>query len=277
MWAFRRSSDLLAAALGLWAGAACAGAPGRVVSMNLCTDQLALMLAAPGQLVSVSSLAQDPMVSSMAAEAAGLPANHGLAEEIFLMKPDLVLAGTFTRPQTVDLLRRLGVRVELFAPETSLADIRANILAMGAALGREPQAEALARQFEADLAAVTEAVDRRPRAALYYANGYTTGEQSLAGDILTAAGFRNIAAELGLPAGGVLALERLILAQPEAIISGRRYPGRSRSEEILDHPALAALRESAAAARIEDADWICGTPRVLRAIAGMVRLRRSIE
>ena len=30
------------------------GAPARVVSMNLCTDQVAMMLAAPGQLVSIS-------------------------------------------------------------------------------------------------------------------------------------------------------------------------------------------------------------------------------
>ncbi|MEO0811096.1 MAG: hypothetical protein AAFW82_10790, partial [Pseudomonadota bacterium] len=32
-------------------------APRRVVSMNLCTDQLAMLLAAPGQLYSVSYLA----------------------------------------------------------------------------------------------------------------------------------------------------------------------------------------------------------------------------
>jgi iron complex transport system substrate-binding protein len=41
-------------------------APRRVVSINLCTDQLAMMLAAPGQLVSVSDLAADPHSSAMA-------------------------------------------------------------------------------------------------------------------------------------------------------------------------------------------------------------------
>ena len=39
-----------------------ADAPARVVSMNLCTDQLAMMLAAPGQLVSVSHLATEVVV-----------------------------------------------------------------------------------------------------------------------------------------------------------------------------------------------------------------------
>jgi iron complex transport system substrate-binding protein len=43
----------LIAACGLLAlfAAPAAAAPARVVSMNLCTDQLAMLLAAPGQLV----------------------------------------------------------------------------------------------------------------------------------------------------------------------------------------------------------------------------------
>ena len=53
-----------------------AEAPGRVVSINLCTDQLAMMLAAPGQLVSVTYLAQDPRASVMTAEARAYPVNQ---------------------------------------------------------------------------------------------------------------------------------------------------------------------------------------------------------
>ena len=72
---------------------ALAGAPQRVVSVNLCTDQLALMLAAPGQVISVTKLAAVPRVSTMAAQAADIPANSGLAEEIYMLQPDLVVAG----------------------------------------------------------------------------------------------------------------------------------------------------------------------------------------
>ena len=55
-------------------------APRRVVSINLCTDQLAMMLAAPGQLVSVSQLAGDPHSSAMA--------EAGEASEAPLFKED---------------------------------------------------------------------------------------------------------------------------------------------------------------------------------------------
>ena len=44
-------------------------APERVVSMNLCTDQLAMLLAGPGQLASVTYIATHPRASAMAEEA----------------------------------------------------------------------------------------------------------------------------------------------------------------------------------------------------------------
>ena len=85
---------------GLWlvgmASGAAAERPQRVVSMNLCTDQLAMLLAAPGQLISVSYLAQDARSSAMAEAAQGFEMNHGLAEEIAFLRPDLVLAGRYT-------------------------------------------------------------------------------------------------------------------------------------------------------------------------------------
>ena len=78
--------------------------PARVVSINLCTDQLAMLIADKDQLLSVSAIARDPQSSAMVKEAEGFPVNHGQAEEIFLQKPDLVLAGVYTTRATVGLL-----------------------------------------------------------------------------------------------------------------------------------------------------------------------------
>ncbi|OWJ78222.1 cobalamin ABC transporter substrate-binding protein [Haematobacter genomosp. 1] len=240
-------------------------APRRVVSVNLCTDQLAMMLAAPGQLVSISHLASDPRSSAMTEEAARYPRNHGLAEEIVLLQPDLVLAGRYGSAATTALLRRIGVPVEVFDPETSLAGIRDNVRRMGAALGRTAEAQSLVKRFDADLAALGQPPADRRRAALYYANGYTAGDGSLAGEILAAAGLANIASELGLRGGGMVSLEQLVLADPDLIIRGERYAGSSRAEDLLDHPALAALAGAAQGA-LADADWVCGTPHVIDAV-----------
>lgn len=260
---------ILAVCVALGPGLPAFAAPQRVVSMNLCTDQLAMMLAAPGQLVSVSYLARDSQLSAMAEDAAAYPVNHGLAEEVYALKPDLVLAGAYTARPTVEMLRRVGVTVITFQPETSLDDIRTNLRHMGAVLGREAAAEAQITTFDQGLAALREGIGSRPRAALYEANSYAVGTDSLAGQIIKAAGLDNIAEEAGLGPGGFLALEQLVLAAPDMLIRGRLGDGHARAEEILDHPALALLAETAAGQRIADRDWVCGTPHVVDAIADL--------
>ena len=268
-----RAGRAAALALAFAAGAAGAGeAPARVVSLNLCTDQLAMLLAAPGQLMAVSHLARDPLSSAMAGEAMGYRVTRGQAEEVFLLRPDLVLAGTYTTRATVELLRRLGVRVEEFPPPESLADVGVQMRAVAAALGRAEEGVRMADDFAAGLAALR--AEPGPRAALYDASGYTGGEHTLAGEILAAAGFRNVASEVGLEAGGFLPLELLILAQPDAVVTGETYPGASRAEEILSHPALGGLARVRAAS---DADWVCGTPHVLDAIARLKDTREALS
>lgn len=265
------------AALALAGAPALAGPPGRVVSINLCTDQLALDLAAPGQLVSVSRLSQDPRSSALVEKARALPANGSAAEEVYLMAPDLVLAGDYTAPVTVGMLRSLGIRVEQFPAARTLDDIPELIARMGRVLGREAQAAEMIAQFRADLARLVDRPDHRPRAALYYVNSYTLGADTLHGAILAAGGFDNIASEVGLDAGGTLPLERLVLLQPDVIILGHDYRGQSRAEDNLVHPALRAGGARLAAGQLVERDWICGGPAVLHGVAAMRDLRRSME
>lgn len=269
----------LAGGISLAGGLAAAAdeAPRRVLSMNLCTDQLAMLLAAPDQLISVSYLAQNPRISAMARQAQAFEANHGLAEEIFLLQPDLVLAGSFTTPATVALLRRLGKRVEVFQPENDFDDLRTNLRRMGTVLGREAEAGAIVAHFDADLEALRSPDDHlRPRAAMYAANGYSTGPDSLSGKIIDAAGFANIGVELGLGAGGMIPLEVLMMADPDLVVTSQPYPRASRAEEVLDHPGLVALKARAPSRVISDRDWVCGTPHVLRAIQNLAAARKAM-
>ncbi len=250
--------------------------PQRVVSMNLCTDQLAMLLAAPGQLHSVTHLARDPRASAMSEEARGFAINHGLAEEIYLQRPDLVVAGSFSARATVAMMRRLEVPVEVFEPARSLEAVRENILRMGVVLGRQDAARALVARYDAGLAALRLTDEKGPRAAIYALRGWTEGEQSLAGQILKAAGYRNVAAELGYDWGGVLPLERLALVDPDVVITARPSPGHGRAKETMDHPVIAQLRARSGQAVMSDRDWVCGTPYVLRAIETLAEARGGL-
>lgn len=254
-----------------------AAQPARVVSMNLCTDQLALLLADPAQIVSLSYMASDPSASAMPDQAAAYPSNRGRAEELYLLKPDLVLASTFSSPGTLSMLDRLGLRVETYPPGATMEELRAAITAMGAALGHPQRAADLLAGFDARLAALTTPPPtRRPRAALYSENSYASGARTLEGQVLQAAGFDNIATEHGLDWGGRMPLEVLVMSAPEVVITETGRPGasRARAQAVLGHPALAGLRRADVVAH---QDWICATPAVLDAIAALTQLRRQME
>ena len=255
----------------LAAGPVWSGAPERVVSMNLCTDQVALMLAAPGQLVSVTQVSADPLSSVMADRLEGYHLNAGRAEEIYALSPDLVLANEWSDPVAVGLLRGLGIEVIQYPVIERLDQIAGFVRDVGAVLGREEAAEALAREVETRLAALPPPGDKGPLAAVFFANGYTLGAGTLSHDIVTRAGFQNLAERLGRSGGGAVSLEELVMHGPDLIVTGRTYPGASRSEAVTLHPAVMAVP------RVETGpEWVCGTPFALDALDRMVAARQAL-
>lgn len=273
----RMAVGALAALAAPWGAApASADPPERVVSMNLCTDQLAMLIAAPGQLHSVSWMAADPRSSAMAQEARGRRLNRGRAEEIFLMRPDLVIAGTYTTRASVEMLRRLGFEVAEFPMASDFGDIRENLRRMGRLLGREERAEALVAELDARLDAARPHDRARPRAALRHANGYSSGSGTLANAITEAAGFRNMAAERGLRGIARLPLEALVMAQPDLLITDREGEAPALVQEAMSHPALRPIVERAGGAVVTDQRWTCGAPFTAAAVAELAAARHRL-
>lgn len=239
-------------------------APRRVVSMNLCTDQLAMMMAAPGQLYSVSHLASDPTMSLMAEEARAYRINHGLAEEIFQMRPDLVLVGAMTTRATVAMLERLGFPVVEFPYENSFDEMRANIRRMGEVLHRREQANEMLERFDADLEHLQQRRGPPRTAVLHHASSYTSGAGTLSNEILDAAGYANAAANLGLSGTVKLPLEQLVLAAPDLVVTDATWEGSpALAQQTFSHPALRALEATSAKAVVANKRWVCATPHLI--------------
>ncbi|MEO9338046.1 ABC transporter substrate-binding protein [Mesorhizobium sp. SB112] len=260
---------LIVSVLNSWAAFA-AEAPRRVVSMNVCTDQLAMLIAGEGQLYSVSYLAGDKTSSVLADQAGRYVVNHGLAEEIFLMQPDLVIAGTFTTRTTVSLLRRLGFHVEEFAPSNSFEDIRQDILRMGALLDRQAKAAELLAELDTGLAELAKQEPTGKTVALYYPNSYTSGSGTMVDAIVKASGLTNLADTLGMTGTVKLPLESLIMARPDLIVGGSGdYEGPALADQGFQHPAFQALATDRTRVSVPSKYTICGAPFTLEAVRMM--------
>ena len=256
---------------------ALAAKPQRIVSLNLCTDQLLMMLVPPERIAALSYLSQDPASSVMHEEAGRHRVVHAQAEEVFLLDPDLVLTSTFVSRTTTDILRRLGFRVEEIPPAYGFEEIRANIARMGELVGEPARAAQLVASFDADLARLAAArTATAPLAAFYYSNAYTAGSGTLADEILEAAGMRNLGRELGLQQTTKLPLEVLVLGNPDVVIRDRDFGPPALAQEVYRHPALRYLEKRSSGALVADKYMICGTPHAARAVSGLLAVARSL-
>jgi iron complex transport system substrate-binding protein len=225
--------------------------PQRIASLNLCTDQLLLMLVPPARIASVTDWARKPESSYMAAAARSVPTNGGLVEAVLPQHPDLILAGAFTDVTLVQLLRKLGYRVEVVAIPQNLAEARQHILHFGELVGAEAGARAMVADMDARLRRLepsAHATSERPLAAVYAPNGVTVGRGTVLAEIIERAGWRNLGSEQDVEGYGELSLERLLVAQPRLIVldvTSESNGGGSIAHGYLEHPALAALGRSA--------------------------------
>jgi iron complex transport system substrate-binding protein len=271
----RTGTLLLASFLAMLSAPALAqGKPQRIVSLNLCTDQLLLDLVGRERIASVSFLAADPEFSAVAEKAKGVPANRGLAEEIVALKPDLVLAHKYAGRQAVAMLLRLGVRVvEIDLPQ-DMAAVKAQITFIAEAVQEQERGQAMIAEIEQRLAGLPRVSEPRPTAAIYEPSGYAFGANSLADAILRAAGYDNLAAKLGVGGYARLGMENLLANPPDIlVVDDTAIDRRSMAQEFLDHPALrrrfAGERRVAVPRRL----WICGGASVAEAAALLAQAR----
>jgi iron complex transport system substrate-binding protein len=251
--------------------------PQRIVSLNLCTDQLLMQLVERERIRAVSYLAHDPASSALAGQARLIPATIGVAEEVIALDPDLVLAGTFSTRATVSILRRLGFEVVEFDPEYGFADIAANIRKLAQAVGEVERGEAMVRAMEAELARIPPPLPGKPPVyADYNANGYTSGEGALITQVANVAGFRTLGQELGIVGTRAVALEQLLVAGPELIDIGEQGDDPALATEIYRHPALRRLFHEQASIALDRRDIECGSPLTLRAVRKLVAARQRL-
>ena len=212
----------------------------RVASINVCTDQLLLSLADAGQIVGLSPYARDEWQSWAAAEARKAPLLSGGAEDILMLKPDVVVASLFDKRETRELLRRNGVNlVEVALPRT-LAEVKAQIRRMGEITGHADRAEAEIARLDAAMAHARQTLgNRHERVLALSRRGWVEGRDSLTGALLREAGLRNAADELGLTDGGFVSLEAIIALHPDLLlVSEQDDRAEDEGTALLLHPAL---------------------------------------
>lgn len=246
---------------------AAAEGPRRIVSFNLCADQLVVAFADPQQIAGLSPYAADPRISVVAEKARAFRRLDWSAESTVALGPDLVLVGPNDRSTTRRMLTGFGLRVVEVALVTDLDAGRTQIAQAAELLGHPDRGVHMTGAFDAARKRLADAP--RPPAAtalMVERGGYTVGPDSLAAALLAAAGLHPPS---GAPAGygGYVPLERIIALKPDFLVL--KDPPSEAADQgalLLMHPALTALYPPERRIILPTRYTLCGGPALVEAL-----------
>lgn len=245
--------------------------PMRIVSLDFCADQYVLKFADPEQILAVSPDAVRGF-SYMRESAVGVPSVRAIAEDVLILKPDLVVRSYGGGPNAEAFFERAGVPVlqigwaaNIHGEDiTSIPEITKSV---AAGLGQAERGEAVARDYLERLQKV--ATKAAGKSTLYVTPaGVTTGGNSLAHKAMLAAGLQNYATRPGWQS---LPLERMTYERPD-LVAAAYFDVRSNHSNgwsATRHPI--AKRELAEAERVElEGAWLgCGGWFLVEAIEAL--------
>lgn len=242
--------------------------PRRIVSLDLCADQLLVALADRGQVAALTEWARDPNLSAVAAEARAWPFTRRGAEEVMALRPDLVIGAPFRIRAALAPLRLADAAMIDLPMQNDVAGIERAIMTVAAAIGHPARGRALIATMRRELAAIGPPPGRRRVAAYYQRQGYLTGTGTLVDDMMRRVGLVNLARRLGRPALSTLSLEEMALARPTFLVmEADTRVATDRGTAALHHPVLDAAVPPARRLYIPQPLTVCGGPAYTRAVA----------
>jgi iron complex transport system substrate-binding protein len=271
---------LVPALVATLSGAEAAGPLPRVASINVCTDQLVMTLADPEQILGLSPYARDGARSFLWDRAGKFPILSGEAEDALMLKPDVVVAGRYTKRATRELLKQQGQRVAEFDSARTLDDVKSQIRAMGDLLGHPERAAAANARIDAAIERARKAASDKPfRVLPLERRGWVSGRDSLINALLSTVGLVNAAGALGIKSGGFASLEAIVSLRPDyLLISEDSDFAEDEGRAFVLHPALARSYPPSKRITIPEKLTVCGGPMLADALdrltAELLRLER---
>jgi iron complex transport system substrate-binding protein len=237
-------------------------APARAASLNLCTDELLLLLARPDQIASVTHLAWNPAETPLWREARRYRRNDGSLVSVAGLRPDLVLTMGGGARDRVRIAERLGFNVLDLPYPQRLADIEAGVRKVAAALGRP---EAAAPVLDGIRRLRASAPPRRLDTIWLGGGGRSVAATGLAAEWMALAGLRQRPLR-----GDRVSLEQLLVAPPAVLLRSQYRAGQySREQRWLSHPLAKNVNRSRSIAT-DGRLWTCMGPAM---IPEAIRLR----
>ena len=242
----------------------------RIVSLDYCADQFVLGLAQRRDILAVSPDA-GAAFSYMRDAAAGLPTVRPRAEDVLILRPDLVVRSYGGGPNARAFFERAGVPVLQIDFAEDIDGARAVVRHAARGLAAKERGEALIAEMDARLRAAR--VHSPGTRALYVTPaGYTAGPETLVHGLLTAAELDNFERR---PGWHPIPLEHLAYETPDVVAAATFGDGTNHDDAwtAYRHPVTRRAMRSVPTTVVDGATTACGGWFLADAVTALAALR----
>ena len=231
--------------------------PQRIVCTYVFADEILLDLVSHDRIAGLDRWVHDPELSSAVEEAADVKTiveNH--TESIVKVKPDLVLLPSYVKPEMINSLEDIGLKVYVYQDRRRLYEIPDMIRSMAAAVGENERGEELVNILKNDLGTVKKMKkpgNPKEKALMFMRFGGYGGKGTIYNDVLTELGFNDCYNDVrkktstGQNLNGILSKEEVVKANPDVFLmalwtQGGAYDNSQKQlQEMYDDPAFATV------------------------------------
>jgi iron complex transport system substrate-binding protein len=139
-------------------------------------------------------------------------------EMVVSRKPDLVVATDITDPEVIAMLKKCGLRVEVYPTARSFAEVCTQFEALGTLIGRQDQGRKALSKVREQVARIRASLPAGQKPSLFFQIGanplFTVLPGTYMDDLITFAGARNIASGM---TSGTVTREFVLLRNPDVI------------------------------------------------------------
>lgn len=268
--------------------------PQRIVSINLCTDELLMRLVPPERVVALTKHSANSEISTVAVSAKPIKKIQGNVEEVVACKADLLVGGRFSNKETLRFFQYTDVPVLVLDVPKNFDAIYDNIRKLARAVDEDEKGEAIIQDMQEELAELKREGDRylfsrrnqsssetavsekkthiHFNAIFFQSGNLVPGAETFENAIMEAAGLENVAVTLGIQDYGNLPLEKLIQAKPDILIlASDQTQNKTVRGEVLMHPAIQKALPNIKTVTIPSSLLNCGSPASVEAVRILVK------
>ena len=187
-----------------------------IVSLSPSLTKMVYLLQAQNQLVGCTSYCDEAIKDHKAIVSSAMEVN---IEKVLLLKPDMVITTKFTKPSTIEALKKMGLKVEIFSQPASFMEICEQLVTLGSITGKQILAQGIVDKQKERMAKVKERIKNKPKPKIFMEIGakplFSATPNTFMGDFIQYAGGTNIASDLTI---GTISRESVLLRNPDVIV-----------------------------------------------------------